>query len=632
MASIRQLLVISSLVIACILIVMLATGTGLMERKLDEQAQTDAENTVATLSLLLSAQPDAAARERVLGAAFQQGRFAKLSLAAPNGVGLFEAHRSTRGVADAPSWFQAMTRVHPHLAHRTIPGVGQVSLVLDSGPASDALWTHVLQWTWLALGIAAFWALFVAALLSRLRHALSEITTEAAPEIRVKPEPAHESAELLDEIPEPVPPTVEEQRARVERLEIELNRDPVTGLANRGYFLNELKRTLRDDTHQGAVGGYVLLMRQRDMALLQNQNRRDELDDWLRLLGRRLVEVLGEYPEAQALPARLNGADFVVLFPVGGGPEVMRPVQRLRDLMETLRVKLDSQHLSRWAFALTDYTSQCTSKEVLTRLDQALMVAESAGHADIEFLSHADRDDAHLRMGEASWNALITRALEHDRISLEVRRVQYEGDDIEARYESTLALQEDDLDQPAMLAQLFMPVAMRLGLSSACDVRALCLALGWVGEHPGAVLVIRMSASSLLDAQFLDQVHEVCQHADPELLGRVIVELDAFGLCHHPEVFRAFASGAAEAGLHLGLRGLAQEPEALSKLHEVDFAYVKLGGAFVRDLLSSPGGVQMMVAVTETAIGMGMRVYVDDADDPSARQMVMEYGALPRAQ
>jgi hypothetical protein len=38
----------------------------------------------------------------------------------------------------------------------------------------------------------------------------------------------------------------------------------------------------------------------------------------------------------------------------------------------------------------------------------------------------------------------------------------------------------------------------------------------------------------------------------------------------------------------------------------------------------------MMVAITETAIGMGMRVYVDDADDEATRRMVMEYGALPR--
>ena len=630
MASIRQLLVISSLVIACILVGMLAAGTSLMERKLDAQAQLDSENAAATLALLVSAQPDAAARQRVLDAAFQQGRFARLTLVSADGTAAFEARHPALRAGDAPGWFGAWATVAPHVATRSISGVGQLSLVLDPEPARDALWAHALQWTWLALGIAAFWALFVAAMLSRLHHAFADLAADAAPEIKLKPESDGESAELLAETPEPVPPTVDEQLARIEMLEIELNRDPVTGLANRAYFFNEIKRRLRDDLRQGAVSGYVLLVRQRDMARLQNQTDRKDLDDWLRLLGRRLTEVLQDYPNAHALPARLNGADFVVLFPVGGGPEVMRPIQRLREVLETLRVKLDSHNLSRWAFALTDYTAQCTPKEVLTRLDQALMFAETAGHSEVEFLSYADHEDGDLRMGEASWRSLITRALDHDRLSLEVQRVEYEGDDISSRYEGALSLEEDDPSQPPLTGHLFMPAATRLGLTSACDVRALCLALGWLGEHPDALLVIRMSVSSLLDTQFLDEVRQVCEHADPELTSHIIVELDAYGLCRHLEVFREFASGVIAAGLHIGLRGLDQQTDALLQLHEVDFAYVKLGGTFVHDLLSSPGGVQMMVAITETAIGMGMRVYVDDADDEATRRMVMEYGALPR--
>ncbi|MBV2182504.1 MAG: EAL domain-containing protein [Castellaniella sp.] len=629
MASVRQLLVISSLVIACILVGMLAVGTRLMDRQLDAQMQIDGENAAATLALLVSAQPDPAARERVLDAAFQQGRFAELALHSADGGTLFQARRRVSSVADAPAWFSAWSDIQPHRAQRQIPDVGQLALVLDATPARDALWAHVMQWLWLALGIGAFWALFLAALLSRLRRVLREAPADEAPEIKVKQTETVENTELLDEVRERVSPSMDEQMARIEQLEIELNRDPVTGLANRAYFLNELKRVLRDDSRQGAVSGYVLLVRQRDMARLQNQSDRQEIDDWLRLLGGRLTEVLADYPQARALPARLTGADFAILFPVGGGPEVMRPVQRLHELFETLRVKLDSHNLSRWAFALTDYTVQCTPKDVLTRLDLALMCAESAGHSEVEFLSHADRETGDLRMGEASWRTLISRALDHDRLSLDVRRVGYEGDDIAERYEASLSLQEDDPDQPPMSGYLFMPAASRLGLSSDCDMRTLALALSWLGEHPG-VLVVRMSMSSLLDAQYLAEVRRVCEYADRALLCRVVVELDAYGLSRHLDAFKAFCEGLIETGMAVGLRGLDQQPDALRKIHEVDFAYVKLGGAFVRELLSSPGGVQMMVAVTETAIGMGMRVYVDDADDEATRRMVVEYGALPR--
>src|SRR5690606_5181436 len=227
------------------------------------------------------------------------------------------------------------------------------------------------------------------------------------------------------------------------------------------------------------------------------------------------------------------------------------------------------------------------------------------------------------------WRALICQARDHAGLSLDVRRVQYEGDDTAERYEAALVLQEDEPDQPRMSGFLFMPAAARLGLSPACDLRALCLALNWLGEHDG-VLVIRMSIASVLDPQYLEEIRQICRNADAQLLHRLAVELDAYGLSRHHEAFRAFAQGAIEAGLHVGLRGLDQQPDALRQIHEIDFTYVKLGGAFVRELLASPGGVQMMVAVTETAIGMGMRVYIDDADDPATRQMVIEYGALPR--
>lgn len=626
MASIRQLLVISSLVIACMLIGMLAAGTGIMARQLDAQSQLDSENAAATLALLMHAQPDAAARQRVLDAAFQQGRFARLALAAPDGANLFERVRPRLQTVGVPAWFAALADVSAHQATRQIAGVGRLSLVLDPGPERDALWTHAVQWSWLALGIAAFWALFVAALLARLRHALEDVSAV----VEAAPARGGRAAELFDGDAAPVVPSVEEQQARIERLAIELNRDPATGLANRAYFLNELKRRLRDDTSGGTVSGYVLLMRQRDMSRLQAQADHRELGDWLRVLGRRLVETLAHYPQASALPARISGTDFAVLFPVGGGPEVMRPVQRLCELLDTLRMRLDGEHLSRWAYALADYSAQCSPREILTRLDQGLMIAESAGHSEVEFLSYADHEGAERRMGEGAWRSLITDGLGEGRLSLDVRRVQYEGDAIGRRHEATLLLREGDADRATLPGYLFMPAATRLGLSADCDVRALQLALDWLGSNPQAVLVIRVSVPSLLDDRFLPRVLEICRAADADRVTRLALELDAYGLFHHLDACRRFARDATAVGLHLGLRGLGGQTDALRELHEVDLIYVKLGGVFVRKLLSSPGGAQMMVAITQTAIGMGMQVYVDDVDDPATRRMVMEYGALPR--
>ncbi|MBV6273951.1 EAL domain-containing protein [Alcaligenaceae bacterium CGII-47] len=632
MASLRQLLVISSIVIACILIGMLVMGLSLMGRSLDAQLQTDSENAVSTLALLVSAaRGDSTSTTQALDAVFQQGRYQSLSLEGPSGQILYEGRRlRPQGVGDTSSWFDSMIAIEPHVAQRVVPQLGTVRLVMDAQAARDALGSHAQQWMLLALGIALFWALFIASLLSRFRRewATGMGALPDAPEVKVKDTTHAESAELLDEVVERVPPTVDEQMARIERLEIELNRDPVTGMANRAYFLNEIKRLLRDDGGMGAVSGYVLLIRQRDMAEMLNQTARADLDSWLRLLGERIADVLSEYTSLGPLTARLSGNDFVVLFPVGGGPQVTRPVQRLRQMLETLKVPLDSHRMSRWALAMTDYTASDTPKELLTRLDVALMYAESAGHADVEFLSHADHDEPIPKVGEASWRTLLNQALHRDQLSLTVTVVAYEGDDLPERNEGELVLHEAPGQQP-LSGFLFMPAATRLGLSAACDVRAVALGLTWLGNHPG-MLILRMSLSSLLDEHFVDDVMQVCDGVDPKILERLTLEFDAHGLSACAEQLKTFTRRLTSLGVRIGLRRLDEQTDALQHIHEADFSYVKLGGNFVRNMLSSPGGVQIMVAVTETAIGMGMKVYVDDVADERTRQMVQEYGALPR--
>src|SRR3546814_15282572 len=113
----------------------------------------------------------------------------------------------------------------------------------------------------------------------------------------------------------------------------------------------------------GAGGGYVLLRRQRDTAEMLDESSRREIEDWLGLLGRRITTALADFPTVHPLAARLNGSDCVVLFPEGGGPEITRPLQSLRQLLDTLRVPLDSRRKSRWAVAMTEYVAGCTVKD-----------------------------------------------------------------------------------------------------------------------------------------------------------------------------------------------------------------------------------------------------------------------------
>src|SRR5690606_32031588 len=93
----------------------------------------------------------------------------------------------------------------------------------------------------------------------------------------------------------------------------ELTQDTVTGLVNRKYFINELRRLLED---QNAQGGWLLLFRQRDLADINKVMTRANVDEWLLSLSQQLQGVIDRSDlTAPITLARLNGSDFVLLVP-----------------------------------------------------------------------------------------------------------------------------------------------------------------------------------------------------------------------------------------------------------------------------------------------------------------------------
>src|SRR5690606_8407380 len=130
--------------------------------------------------------------------------------------------------------------------------------------------------------------------------------------------------------------------------------------------------------------------------------------------------------------------------------------------------------------------------------------AESAGHTDVEYLPGED-----LRSvtggrggGEQAWRALLRNALDEGWFALATQRDPSAGP--EDRAQGLLTLHEPGASEP-LSGYLFMPPAVRLGLSAACDVQAVGLGLGWLRAHPGD-LVLRVSLASILQEEFRGEV------------------------------------------------------------------------------------------------------------------------------
>ncbi|MDY0310067.1 MAG: LapD/MoxY N-terminal periplasmic domain-containing protein, partial [Castellaniella sp.] len=482
MSLLRQLLLSVTLAILVILVGTTIFSIGSARQYLDAQLQGQSDSTATSLALTLS-QPsnqDPTVRELLISVLFDSGQFQVVEFLDPTGRILIrreiEDGRDSR--VTAPGWFSHLLPLERHEAQRQVTNgwtqQGVVRLLASDAYARNALWDSTARIVTLTVGAGILWGLFVFMLMRWLRRALQDdvmarvqaMTQAAGGDLPPVRHPSmvelREVAQIITRTHERVRATAAEHQSRIESLELELNQDMVTGLANRKYFINELRRLLEQPAPDQGEGGHVMLFRQCDLQSVNQTMSRQVVDQWLRNMGRLVLEVLRERLGQQAWLARLNGSDFAFILPMVPGPVAVRVAQSVGEILQAQRIRLGQAGLCRWRMVLTDYEPGESFSDVLSRLDEALMRAESAGHTDVEYLPGED-----LRSvtggrggGEQAWRTLLRNALDQGWFALETQRDPSTGS--EDRAQGLLILREPGASEP-LSGYLFMPPAVRLG-------------------------------------------------------------------------------------------------------------------------------------------------------------------------
>ena len=644
MSLLKRLLVSVTLVMVCVLVGTVLVSANSTRAYLNQQMRTSSDVAAFAIERAVHAdRPEQRLQHlRVLiESVFGTGQFARIVLAFPDGTPDIVLAKPATGNGSAPAWFRAILQLDTPEATRTIQSNGSGPLTLtvtaNDTQAYRTLYQNtfrVLLWV-LVAGVA--WAAFALFLVRWLKRAFAEEITSQVETIvdgHSSMPVRHRVRELADvglavrEAREQVRATSQEQTDRIESLQLELNRDSVTGLASRRYIVNELRASLAPHLDSSQREGHVMIFRQRDLAELNRYLPRAEVDQWLRSVLDAVKGAIDNTAEDDTQLGRLNGSDFICLMPGAHGTQATRLAQAICRVLNARRADTPAQQPSRWAVALTNYLPDDSVTSVLSRLDQALMRAENAGHGHVEYIVHGPGRTDRLNAGGASnWFKRINRALDKKEFFLRITTIDYEGEPAGERFEAGLCIPAAVPHEEPLTGYLFMPPAARLGLSGACDIRAVDLGLAWLKSNARGDLVIKLSMASLLEDGFPALLDERLK--DMRLTRRLILEIDAHALSSLAAEVQQLASVAEQKGVRLGLRRFTEDPHALMSIHRVPLAYIKIGGDLVVNMLASPGGQQLMVAMTEVAIGMGIKVFADDVPDASVRQLLQEYGAQP---
>lgn len=646
MSLLKQLLISVSLAILIILggTLWLSVDSARSYLNTQLQAQTDSAATSLALTLSQLANQDPVTQELIIMAQFDSGQFNHIILTSPEGDVLFSRQVDQTAPSTVPAWF---SRWLPIAATESVAQVSdgwrqvaQLSIQADAAYAQQSLWhsfTRLVAWV---MGAGVLWALFVLFLMRWLRRVLHEEVAEQLNTLTNKDpmaaalRPSHrttfseltEVTQAIASARENIQATNEEQNAKIESLEVELNQDTVTGLVNRKYFVNELRRHVDSAS---TTAGWLFLFRQRDLAEVNRVMVRANVDEWLRSLSTQLQKILEPYAEQGVFTlARLNGSDFVVLAE-GLSKEAMTTlIKELQVVLRQQRIQLPNGEFCRWAMAKTDFAPGQFLTHVLGRLDQALMRAESAGHNAVESLTskQSDQTAEQPRGGETQWRTVIQDALLSGGFSLDLSAKEHQG--IEW-HEATLFLQSSELSNERLSAYQFMPVATRLGLSGVCDVRAFTLGLEWLEQNASARLVLRVSLSSVTQAGFADQVTQLFKAFGPEVTQRLYIELDAYSIATEPVVLADFGALLHQYEVKIGVRRALSLPHVLLDLATFNISYLRLLVDDLHDITQKEGGAILLRSALDIAKQAGVKILLQGNKQTLSLPIVIllqEYG------
>ncbi|WP_341675617.1 EAL domain-containing protein [Niveibacterium sp. SC-1] len=594
---------------------------------LQQQLLAQATDGAAALALSMSQQAkDEATAELMVSALFDSGHYARIRYEDARGKTVAERVSET-SASDAPAWFTGLLRLDPQpgtaLVNRGWNQAGRVTLVPQVRFAYEALWQGALQLCVVMAGLALILGLSLSVLVRWLRGPLNEMVAQAEaigerrfvtmrePKVRE----LRSAVRALNLMVDRVRVMFGEQAARIEDLRTEANRDPLTSLPNRGFFLGRLRSELQDE--DAAPTGALALVRIAGLADLNRRLGRERTDALLRSTADVLREVADG--EAEHFLARLNGADFAWLMPGADPDTASRLAASAARALEALHRHGHADRSPVGFVGVALFHRGDELGHVMARADAALMRAERGEDAEPVISAY---DTPLVARTQEEWRSLLQAALAARDFALAGFPVAHI--DGRAWHEEAMMRMRAPDDGAPWTAGQFMPAADRLGMTVALDLLAVELALQRL-HHVTGPIAVNLSPISLTDLQFREGLQRRLA-ASPAMARRLWVEVSERGLDQGLSGLAAVAPILSQHGCKLGIEHFGRHFSAIPRLYAQRVDYLKVDGSFVAGIEENAGNQRLIKAIVDVARGLDIQVLAERVSTTAEWQTLAELG------
>lgn len=595
---------------------------------LEQQLQVKNIDNATSLALSMTQmEKDPATMELQVAAQFDAGHYRFIRVTDPNGQVLVE--RVYEGKLEgAPQWFASLIPIHAQPGMALIQDgwkqFGTLTLASHDQYVYQSLWDGTLELLmWFVLGSVAAGAIGTLAV-RIITRPLNDVVAQAqaiaerrfltvgeprTPEFRAVSRAMNGMVERLKTM-------FAEEAARLDVLRNRVNRDAVTGLANRDYFMSHLREVLSGEQF-GSVGSLVLVR----LAHLNELNAKlghQRADQLLQSLGAALQSV-GTEQEGQRA-GRVKGGEFAIICPTVESPTAAAN-SVLQMLQQAWVPQWEKEFPDLFHLAAIRYQRNQSVGDLLTRADQALAQARAKGPNSVHVV---EEGATKVTIPAEQWRTLLTEAVKGGQLSLAYFPVVRGAQGGQSLHQEGMIRLQMNASGQLLSAGDFMPMAASLNLTAPIDLGVVKLAIEHLRTVTGDVAV-NLSAETIADFGFRNQLIDLLQ-SYPALCQRLLFEVPEYGVFRQFDAFRDLTRSLKALGCRVGIEYFGQRFAESNKLADLGLDYIKVHPSYVRGISDNAGNQEFLKGLCGMAHALGIVVIAQGVESANDLPLLAQLG------
>ena len=387
--------------------------------------------------------------------------------------------------------------------------------------------------------------------------------------------------------------------AKNRQLAYQASHDPLTGLINRHEFECRVERAIQNAKVQATT--HTLLYLDLDQFKIVNDTCGHAAGD--ELLQQLSQLLLGSVRHRDTL-SRLGGDEFGMLFencPLDKAVEIANSLlTSIQEFNFTWGESSFTLGISIGVVPIDHSTSDIAS--AMSAADSACYIAKEAGRNQLQIAHMGDRR-LQERHGEMQWASRLTRALEKDQFTLYFQPIIPCANKSRHYTYLEILLRLIDDDGTVIAPGAFLYAAEKYNMVSSIDRWVIEHSMAWLAETEKSdgrpiTISINISGQTIGSPDMLKFIIDKMEETGAPA-GQIIFEVTETAAIENITSATSFMLTLRGCGFRFSLDDFGSGLSSFTYLKKLPVDFLKIDGAFVRDILSDPVDYAMVRSINE---------------------------------